>query len=293
MATSSTSSRTLQCMEIIGGNQAVQQALTSPGMDIWIDSRPLGGNAGGDMHYFSMCGSGRVTRLAVADVSGHGDEADQTARWLRTLMRKYINLLDQRRFARAVNQEFVARQETGRFATVLLLTYFEPTDHLVICNAGHPRPLWYSQRSSTWHILDPETKDLGPSIRTARARYHGQSVANLPLGVVDSTQYVQFSVNLAPGDIVLAYTDAFIEARNAQDQQLGEEGLLKLVRDIQPPPGDAAQPQEMARAVHSRLDHWRGGVPAEDDQTLIVLSHNGSGTRAWAYRNGCAPPSAY
>ena len=39
-------------------------------------------------------------------------------------------------------------------------------------------------------------------------------------------------------------------------------------------PKNAAQPQEMARAVHSRLDQWRGGVPAEDDQTLIVLSHN-------------------
>ena len=164
MAASSTSSRTLQCMEIIGGNQAVQQALTSPGMDIWIDSRPLGGNAGGDMHYFSMCGSGRVTRLAVADVSGHGDEADQTARWLRTLMRKYINLLDQAAASPvpSIRNSSPRRQETGRFATVLLLTYFEPTDHLVICNAGHPRPLWYSQRSSTWHILDPETKGSGP-----------------------------------------------------------------------------------------------------------------------------------
>jgi len=83
---------------------------TSPGLDAWVECRPHQSDAGGDIHYFSMCGSGRVTRLAIADVMGHGEEASELAVWLRGLMRKHINLLDQRRFAHQINQELTSRE---------------------------------------------------------------------------------------------------------------------------------------------------------------------------------------
>ena len=259
-------------MEIFGGNRTTQHTLTSPGLDIWIDSRPQGGQAGGDIHYFSMCGSGRVVRLALADVSGHGPTVDRTAQWLRGLMRKHINLLDQRRFARAINRELAAQpNDDGHFATVLLLTYFAPTQHLIICNAGHPRPLWYRRRLDQWVVLTHDAPDLGDSIRESRGTYLLRPVANLPLGVVEETDYVQFAAKLEIGDLLLAYTDALLEARNPQGQQLQEEGLLHLLRDVR-----GTDPQLIARAVLARLDQWRGTSDAEDDQTLIVLHHSGS-----------------
>ena len=89
----------LQCMEIIGGNRALRQTIAAPGLAIWIDSRPLElGAGGGDVHYISTCGGGYVTRLAIADIAGHGESADGLAIILRKLMRKYINTLDQTRF---------------------------------------------------------------------------------------------------------------------------------------------------------------------------------------------------
>src|SRR5271154_3906511 len=115
----------MQCMEIVGSNRAVRRTIAAPGLDIWIDSRPLGRGAwGGDVHYLSTCGGGYVTRLALADVAGHGESADGMAIALRKLMRKYINTLDQTRFARALNQELAAAAESDRFVTALLLTYF-------------------------------------------------------------------------------------------------------------------------------------------------------------------------
>ena len=138
----------LQCMEIIGGNRAVQRSIAAHGLEIWIDSRPLGTDSGGgDVHYVSTCGGGQVTRLVLADVAGHGETADKMAVFLRKLMRKYINTLNQTRFARALNQEFGSAAESGRFATAILLTYFSPTGHLIVCNAGHGRPLRYSAKS--------------------------------------------------------------------------------------------------------------------------------------------------
>jgi len=278
-ASATSEAHPLQCMEIVGGNHVEYNVLSSPGLDIWLDSRPVEGNVGGDLHYFSMCGSGRVTRLSLADVSGHGPGMDPVAKRLRTLMRKYINLLDQTRFARAINREFTEMADADYFATVLLITYFAPTDHLIVCNAGHPRPFWYSRRCGQWKLLDQETPDTGPSIREARGTYALRPVANLPLGVVEPTDYHQFSVKLDKGDIVLVYTDALIEARNPDDQQLGEAGLLELVAQVDPD-----DPQQIASEVLARVERYRGGRAPDDDQTLIVLYHNASDPPAMTVR---------
>jgi serine phosphatase RsbU (regulator of sigma subunit) len=218
-----------------------------------------------------MCGSGRVTRVAVADVSGHGPTLDQVARWLRNLMRKYINHLDQTRFARAVNREFTDWADSDYFATVLLATYFAPTDHLIICNAGHPRPIWFSQRRREWTLLDLEVPDPGPSIRQAQGTYGLRPVANLPLGVIEPTDYYQFDVRLERGDVVIIYTDALPEAKRPDGRQLGEQGLLEIVREV-----GLQEPPRIIPALLERVDAWRSHAPPDDDQTVIVLHHNAS-----------------
>ena len=262
----------LQCMEIVGGNQAVSQAIQAPGLDAWVESRPHESDAGGDIHYFSMCGSGRVTRLAIADVMGHGEEASELAVWLRGLMRKHINLLDQRRFARQINQEFASREDSSglnRFATVALMTYFAPTDHLILCNAGHPPPLWYSGRTKQWGWLEPESPDLGPSLRQETVRYLGRPVANLPLGVLEGTHYVQFAVKLSPRDIVFVYTDGLVEARNPSGVMLGQQGLLRLAQAG----GIEGSPQALAQNLLDAVDTHRGALNHEDDLTVVAIRH--------------------
>ena len=168
------SDNVMQCMEIVGSNRAVRRTIAAPGLDIWIDSRPLGiGAAGGDVHYVSTCGGGHVTRLALADVAGHGKAADGRAVVLRKLMRKYINTLDQTRFARTLNREFAADVEFGRFATAILLTYFAPTRHLIICSAGHGRPLLYSAQHAKWQYLD---------LKCGRLSFAQSFASSIPLG---------------------------------------------------------------------------------------------------------------
>jgi serine phosphatase RsbU (regulator of sigma subunit) len=256
-------------MELVGGNRVVRQALTAPGLDVWLDSRPFKAEAGGDVHYFSRCGSGRVTRLAIADVSGHGKAADQMALWLRGLMRKYINLLDQTGFAQAINREFAAGTEDATFATAMLMTYYAPTNHLIVCNAGHPRPLWYDSRKRQWKWLDAQVPEPGPSLREARGTYLLRPVHNLPLGVIEPTDFVQFAVNLSMHDLVVVYTDGISEARNPARKMLGEDGLLQLVQETA-----LSEPARFGADLLDKIDAWREGRPADDDQTLIVLRRN-------------------
>ncbi len=267
---------TIQCMEVWGGNQAVSTAVEVAGLDTWILSQPYEGDrTGGDIHYVSTCGSGRVSRFVVADVSGHGADVGELATRLRLLMRKHVNVLNVARFAQELNREFSSMAQSGRFATAVLMTYFAPTDHLLICNAGHPRPLLYRASRRTWEVLD---KDMPEQAGTL------DQVSNLPLGIVESTDYHQFAVKLEPGDMVVLYTDSLIEASApGTEAQLGEAGLLELIACLPAPALGSVE--GFAQQVLDAVAAYRGGTPAKDDQTLMVLAHNGGDpppmTRAW------------
>jgi len=250
----------LHCMEIWGGNEAHDNAISVPGIDAYISSQPQPGHrSGGDIHYVSMCGSGRITRFAVADVSGHGEAVGEIAGRLRQLMKQNINTLNQSRFARALNNAFTALSADGTFATAILATYFSPNDHLILVNAGHPAPLWYRARPGTWQLLCPDLPACA------------QRLANLPLGVLAPTQYRQFAVPLELGDLVLIYTDAFIEARSPAGEALGEAGLLNMVGRLDP-----SDVMQFRGALLAALDAYRGHAPPDDDMTLLLLHHNGA-----------------
>src|SRR5262249_55025108 len=132
----------LQCMEIWGGFEPVERAVTTPGLDLWVYSQPVHGDQeGGDVYYVTLCGGGVITRIAVADVSGHGASVARFSSLLRTLLRKHINHKSQRRLVERLNREFSEMARLSRFATAVVITYLASTDRLSVCNAGHPRPL--------------------------------------------------------------------------------------------------------------------------------------------------------
>jgi serine phosphatase RsbU (regulator of sigma subunit) len=244
-------------MEIWEGNEAVENAVSTPGLDVWVYSRPYQGEAhGGDVHYVSLCGGGIITRMIVADVSGHGESVADFAGSLRRLMRKNINRKSQARLVAALNRQFAALAQLRRFATAVVATYLADRDRLSLCNAGHPRPLWYRAADREWSLL------------TARV---GEAAAgsNLPLGLDDETPYDQISVLLGRGDLVVLYTDAMIEASDSEGRMLGEAGLLDIARSL-----DADDPIGLGPTLVDAVERHRGGKPADDDATLLVLHHN-------------------
>src|SRR6476660_9999087 len=92
----------MTCMEVWGGNALVDNSVSMSGLDAWVYSKPFErAEAGGDVYYVSSCATGRITRLLIADVSGHGAKVSDTAMALRGLMRQYVNHLDQRQFLRS------------------------------------------------------------------------------------------------------------------------------------------------------------------------------------------------
>ncbi|MBL8990017.1 MAG: serine/threonine-protein phosphatase [Phycisphaerae bacterium] len=256
-----TAPRTMQCMEVWGGNGAGDNGVTMPGLDAWVFARPYEGQAeGGDIHYVSSCGTGRISRLLVADVSGHGRQVAELATALRNMMRRYVNYMDQTSLVERMNREFSALEQSGRFATAVVATYWAPTDYLVACNAGHPPPIAYSGRYGAWQAL----RDTPEGDRTPGGP------ANLPLGVIDDSRYEQFAVRLRTGDLVVFYSDALIEAMLPDGRQLGEAGLLESARTLDP--GDGAS---FARRLYAEVVRRCGGIEPKDDVTILVMRPNG------------------
>jgi serine phosphatase RsbU (regulator of sigma subunit) len=246
-------------MEISGGSQAIEEAVSMPGLDLWVFSKPhQGSSSGGDVHYLSLCGGGLISRLIIADVSGHGESVAEFSASLRGLMRRNINNKSQMSLVRALNQQFTEMARFRRFATAIVATYLATRRSLTICNAGHPRPLWYRAGADRWELLDQSAHGAG----------------NLPLGLDDETRYHQFTLDLAPDDMVLFYTDALTEATDPTGQMLGETGLQAIVRDL-----GRGNPDEFGRALLSRVEQYRKGRPADDDATILVLHHNARGPR--------------
>jgi serine phosphatase RsbU (regulator of sigma subunit) len=250
-------------MEICGGIEPVERSLATPGLDIWIFSQPFQGeDRGGDVYYVTVCGGGIITRLAVADVSGHGSSVAEFSSTLRALLRKNINQKSQKRVVESLNREFGETARLRRFATSVVMTYLASTRRLSISNAGHPRPLHYRAAHGSWTLL-PEVDDEGGS-------------ANLPLGLDEETRYHTFELQLAHGDLVLVYTDALIEAASASGSLLGVTGLLEAAREVDM---RDATPQAVGRAVWQKVARYRQTEAADDDATLLVLLHTGSGPR--------------
>lgn len=246
--------RRLRCMEIWGGNTDLEEHLELPGVEAWIHAAACDAAGGGDVHYISTCGSGSIVRFAVADVAGHGARVADLGARLRALMRKYINTLDQTRFAREINGELAASSREGRFATALLTTLHVPTRRLLVCNAGHPRPLRFRRAAATWDLLD------------STAERSGSDAGNLPFGIAGPTPYSQLALHLELGDVLILYTDALIDTPCADGGRLGERGLLALAARI-----DARSAPVLGRRLLDEIDALRGPTAPQDDRTLIVL----------------------
>jgi serine phosphatase RsbU (regulator of sigma subunit) len=197
----------------------------------------------------------------LADVSGHGSKVAATAADLRTLMRRFVNRLDQTEFVRLLNQQFMELSQDGTFATAIVTTFFEPSRRMTVCNAGHPRPLMYHAKQRRWDYLGHHSVGGAPVKSTP---------SNIPLGMLDVSEYEQFDVELEPGDCVVSYTDALIESFDADGEMLGESGVLRIMRHL----GDV-EPRRLIEALLKEIADRHPENLTDDDVTVLVVRANG------------------
>ncbi len=247
----------MSCLEVWGGNASIERDIVMQGLDAWIISNVQGqGTRGGDVYYVSSCATGRIIRLLIADVSGHGEIVAEWGDLLRWLMRRYINQINQNRFVQAINMAFAERSRRGLFATAVIATYFAPTRILTLSNAGHPPPAFYQASSASWSFLASESSiENGPS--------------DIPLGISPDTSYEVHERRLCTGDIVVCYTDALLECRNEEGERLGPNGLMLILQQL-----DTGMPSQLVSTLMQTLQGMFVGNLGQDDATVLLFTPN-------------------
>lgn len=250
-------SHRMQCMELWGGISETRTSVAMTGLDGYVFSRPYNeGTHGGDVYYFTSCASGRISRILLADVTGHGAAVAQTAEMLRTIMRRKVNVIGQTSLMSAINTEFGDAEADDNFATAVVMTYFAPTRSLTLSAAGHPPPLVYHASSERWCAFG-ETQPSGME-------------AGLPLGIAATHDYPPQTVSFQPGDRLLAYTDAFFEARDGNGDQLQTQGLLELMNRA-----PAGSLREQVAWLVNELENLAPENLREDDATAVLIEPTG------------------
>jgi len=198
----------------------------------------------------SVCDYDLISRVALADVSGHGNEVSDVTQTLRNLMHKNINAWDQSDFMRGLNDAF-RQGNNGKYATAIVLSFHRVMGRLAFSNAGHLPPLWYHAAQKAWGWLEEGTE--------------AKKVSGLPVGLIPGTDYSQTVVTLKPSDLLLLYTDGITEAGNETGHELGREQLLEWARQA-----PVNSPRLLGEALLQRMELFRGKV-RNDDETLLVL----------------------
>lgn len=241
-------SHRLVCSEIFGGIGAVDQEVSTAGLTASISSIAVDGAQGGDMLYLSYCTNDFLSRIAIADVRGHGESVTRVSSWVYAALRAQMNTLTGDRVLSDLNA-LIHSRGLQAMTTAAVLSYDRRQRCLYFCYAGHP-PAMICHYSAGWRRLE-NTEE--------------QPTSNLPLGVMATTIYEQGHIMLTPGDRLVMFTDGLLDAEDSHGEPFGDQRLGQVL--------DAANPVSVAALKHDLLGHLfehRGNRAPEDDVTLLV-----------------------
>jgi hypothetical protein len=97
-----------------------------------------------------------------------------------------------------------------------------------------------------------------------------ENSGGIPLGITDESSYHQFQSRMSVGDIILCYTDSLVEAKGADGQMLGPEGLLRIVRGM----GNVT-PSQLIPRVLAQIAKDDPEYASRDDVTCLAFRPNG------------------
>jgi sigma-B regulation protein RsbU (phosphoserine phosphatase) len=205
-------------------------------------------HVGGD--YFDYFENSGVIDIVIADVSGHSVGAalimTEVRSTLRAETRKATNALSgPAELLRDLN-ELLHEDLTAAdlFITMFYCRFLPQTRTLQYANAGHNPPLLLRAEGAACAQLDAD---------------------GLVLGVMRAVDFKEGSIELAPGDKLLFYTDGITEAQNRQGDFFGLERLSNTFKQHR-----RLSPGGLITAALADVRAFRGEAPASDDVAMVA-----------------------
>lgn len=202
---------------------------------------------GGDFYDFFEL-PGNQIGIVIADVADKGIGAAIFMALSRTMIRSTALVgRDPADALICANDLIIQDSNSDLFLSAFYGALDPTTGRLVYTNAGHNRPLVLRAGTDT--------------IEELRAR-------GIILGVFPNIPLEERETVIAPGDVVLFYTDGLTEAMNAQGEEFGEARLRQVIADNRD-----LSAGEIANALLEAVEAFTGYAPQSDDRTLVVFKH--------------------
>ena len=141
-----------------------------------------------------------------------------------------------------LNHQLYESTPAAKYATLFLGIYDGATRRLTYANGGHLPPVLISEDGSS-RLLD-----CGGTV----------------VGLFDNLSFPEETVELRPGDVLVAYTDGVTEPENDYGE-FGEERLIQLVRSNRHLPLE-----RITEIVTAAVEDWIGDNEQPDDVTLVL-----------------------
>jgi sigma-B regulation protein RsbU (phosphoserine phosphatase) len=243
----------IRCAEVWGGIDHIDTDIVTGGLTASVYSKASGGPRGGDVYYFSVCGGDQLTRIALADVQGHGESIAQVSAWLYDLVRDSLESLDSTEILKSLNMLMLEQHEQVT-ATVAIVSYYLGDHTLYFSYAGHPPVLLQKRTGAAWTPLDLDDE---------------KGLVNLPLGMFPGVTYSQQTTSVDPGDRVFVYSDGITEYPSSQGVPIGPEWLIEHLQAR-----SDRSTAELKQTVLAALTGENASGADHDDMTLMVVEVN-------------------
>jgi len=237
--------------------QALQHGLLPPelpdvpGWSAAVLYRPAGelNEVGGD--FYDVFEGPGAWMVVIGDVAGQGAEAATRTSLARFTVRTAAELTGDVGRALARLNDTLRSQAGLPLCTAVCASLTEREDgtaQLTLASAGHPPPLL---------VRGGVVKALG----------HPGTIA----GAFDGEAWPVATVDLAPGDVIVLYTDGVLDAVGESDR-FGERRLREALERL-----DGSVEERLA-GLSEQLESFQRG-PQRDDTTVLVLEYRGDGVR--------------
>jgi len=223
----------------------------APGWQFAAAYRPAR-QVGGDFYdYFELPGESRRLGIVIADVADKGVPAALFMALSRSVIR--ATAIDGRGPAATLTQAngLILKDSQGSlFVTAFYAVLDTGTGQLTYANAGHNRTLW--RQAGTGQVQELAARGIA-------------------LSVLEDVDLEEREIDVAPGDVLVFYTDGVTEAMDADGQPFGVERLRQVVAAAAD-----ANPDQIVAAVEEAVRAFVGDAPQSDDIALFVVKRSTS-----------------
>jgi sigma-B regulation protein RsbU (phosphoserine phosphatase) len=213
---------------------------------------------GGDYYDFLLLDTEKLA-IALGDISGKGISAAFLIANLQAVLRSFAPMRGDRilELFADLNRMLCRSTDTNKFATLFYGVYDGLQRRLAYINAGHNPPLVVragragEASESPWPDSPCRVEKL-------------DSGGTIP-GIFPESSYQQGNIQLAPGNILVVYSDGITKAENEQEEEFTEERLTKLVLENR-----HRSAESLRDLIFSDVGEFLEENLQQDDMTLIV-----------------------